>query len=177
MKDPLIKTSHKGLLHQDLGIPQGQPIPKEKLEAAKDSPKIAVRKRANFAINFNAEGHHGVVDNISMTHDGKFARVSVKHTHPGKKKRNGVHSPYDYEHSSTVVMRAKHAKKLKIGQKVGVGAIALPDGEPDDAEDTLDSGADEDQEMDHDAAESNYRSTMRGITSFGKKVRKAKRER
>jgi hypothetical protein len=33
-----IKPSHKGLLHRDLGVPQGQAIP-------------AVRKRATFAAN------------------------------------------------------------------------------------------------------------------------------
>jgi hypothetical protein len=47
-----IKPSHKGLLHEDLGIPQGQPIPRAKEEAAKHSSNPAVRKRANFALNF-----------------------------------------------------------------------------------------------------------------------------
>lgn len=49
---PEIKPSHKGLLHRDLGIPEGQPIPISKLEAAKHSKDPAIRRRANFAINF-----------------------------------------------------------------------------------------------------------------------------
>ena len=49
---PEIKPSHKGLLHRDLGIPEGESISREKLEAAKHSSDPAVRKRANFALNF-----------------------------------------------------------------------------------------------------------------------------
>lgn len=46
-----IKKSHKGLLHRDLNVPAGQPIPAAKLAAAKNSPSAAVRKRVNFAQN------------------------------------------------------------------------------------------------------------------------------
>lgn len=46
-----IKKSHKGLLHKDLGVPQGEPIPESKLEAAEHSSDPAVRKRAQFAEN------------------------------------------------------------------------------------------------------------------------------
>ena len=46
-----IKPSHKGLLHKDLGVPEGKPIPASKLASAKNSPNPAVRKRANFAAN------------------------------------------------------------------------------------------------------------------------------
>lgn len=47
-----IKPSHKGLLHKDLGVPEGQHIPKAKLRAAKHSKSAKIRKRATFAINF-----------------------------------------------------------------------------------------------------------------------------
>ncbi len=47
-----IKPSHKGLLHKDLGVPQGEKIPKEKIDKALHSSSAAVRKRANFARNF-----------------------------------------------------------------------------------------------------------------------------
>lgn len=50
-----IKPSHKGLLHRDLGIPEGQTIPMDRIKAAEHSPDPAVRKRAQFADNF----HHG----------------------------------------------------------------------------------------------------------------------
>ena len=53
---PLIKKSHKGLLHKDTGTPLGEKIPRAKLEAARNSPNPAVRKRAVFAENF---GHKG----------------------------------------------------------------------------------------------------------------------
>lgn len=46
-----IKKSHKGLLHRDLGVAPGQPIPAGKLAAALNSASPAVRKRANFANN------------------------------------------------------------------------------------------------------------------------------
>ena len=46
-----INPRHKGLLHKELGVPQGQPIPAGKLEAAAHSSNPAERKRAQFAIN------------------------------------------------------------------------------------------------------------------------------
>ena len=51
-KKPLIKPSHRGLLHEDLGVPQGERIPMDKKVAAEHSPDPAVRKRAVFAVNF-----------------------------------------------------------------------------------------------------------------------------
>lgn len=56
-KDPIhIKPSHKGLLHKDLGVPQGNSIPTAKLRAATHSPNPKVRRRAIFAEN--AKGFH-----------------------------------------------------------------------------------------------------------------------
>lgn len=46
-----IKPSHKGLLHKNLGVPEGEKIPAGKLAAAKKSRDPAVRKRATFAAN------------------------------------------------------------------------------------------------------------------------------
>ena len=46
-----IKASHKGELHRDLGVPQGQKIPASKIEAAENSSNPALRKRAVFAEN------------------------------------------------------------------------------------------------------------------------------
>jgi len=46
-----IKKSHKGLLHKDLGVPQGTKIPKSKLEIHKDDSP-ALKKRKNFALEF-----------------------------------------------------------------------------------------------------------------------------
>jgi hypothetical protein len=54
-----IKPSHKGLLHHDLGVPEGQPIPAKKLAAAKRSASPAVRKRATFAENAKSWSHGG----------------------------------------------------------------------------------------------------------------------
>jgi hypothetical protein len=50
-EDIHIKSGHKGLLHKDLGIPEGEPIPDSKLEAALHSSDPDVRKRAIFAKN------------------------------------------------------------------------------------------------------------------------------
>lgn len=52
-----IKPSHKGLLHKNLGVPAGKPIPAAKVAAAKNSPDPAVRKRATFAQNAKSWHH------------------------------------------------------------------------------------------------------------------------
>lgn len=54
-----IKPSHKGLLHADLGVKQGAPIPAKKLEKAEHSESAAVRKRAVFAENAKHWNHSG----------------------------------------------------------------------------------------------------------------------
>jgi hypothetical protein len=46
-----IKKSHRGLLHRDLGVKEGEKIPAGKLAAAKNSSDPAERKRATFAAN------------------------------------------------------------------------------------------------------------------------------
>jgi len=51
-----IKPQNKGKLHRDLGVPQGQPIPAGKLNAALHSASAAIRKRANFAKNAKSWG-------------------------------------------------------------------------------------------------------------------------
>ena len=56
-RPPEIKKSHAGLLHQNLGVPEGEPISEEKLEAAKHSEDPAVRRRATFALNAR-KWHH-----------------------------------------------------------------------------------------------------------------------
>lgn len=52
-----IKPSHKGLLHKMLGIPEGKPIPKSRLEAAAHSSNPTERKRAQFALNAEKWNH------------------------------------------------------------------------------------------------------------------------
>lgn len=54
-----IKPSHKGLLHADLGVKQGSPIPAKKLEKAENSGSAAERKRAVFAENAKHWNHKG----------------------------------------------------------------------------------------------------------------------
>jgi hypothetical protein len=54
-----IKKSHEGLLHKNLGVPQGKPIPSGKLASAKNSADPAVRKRATFAENAKHWNHKG----------------------------------------------------------------------------------------------------------------------
>lgn len=54
-----IKASHKGLLHKNLGVASGKPIPAAKLAKAKNSSSAAVRKRATFAENAKHWNHSG----------------------------------------------------------------------------------------------------------------------
>lgn len=53
----MIKPSHKGMLHKMLGIPEGQKIPQNKLEAAAHSKNPTERKRAQFALNAEHFNH------------------------------------------------------------------------------------------------------------------------
>jgi hypothetical protein len=53
-----LKGIKKGALHRDLGIPEDQPIPRERLEAAKNSKDPAVRRRATLALNMRGWHHH-----------------------------------------------------------------------------------------------------------------------
>lgn len=50
MYPPKVK---KGALHKELHIPQGEKIGKSRLEELKHSTNPKLRKRANFALNFN----------------------------------------------------------------------------------------------------------------------------
>lgn len=59
MKKINIKPSHKGELHSELGVPQGQKIPSDKLAQAKNSSNPAERKRATFAQNAKKWSHDG----------------------------------------------------------------------------------------------------------------------
>lgn len=52
-----IKPSHKGLLHRQLGIPQGKSIPASRLVSALNSSDPAERKRAQFAANAKKWDH------------------------------------------------------------------------------------------------------------------------
>lgn len=45
-----------GQLHRDLGVPQGQPIPQQKVEVAAHSRNPALRARAQFALNVRGLG-------------------------------------------------------------------------------------------------------------------------
>ena len=49
----MVEIQHPGLLHQRLGVPQGQPIPPGKMQQGLNSPNPAERKEAQFAVNFN----------------------------------------------------------------------------------------------------------------------------
>ncbi len=58
MSKPIhIAKSHHGMLHKALGVAQGQPISRAKLESAKNSSDAHVREMANFAINARGWDH------------------------------------------------------------------------------------------------------------------------
>jgi hypothetical protein len=46
-----IKASHKGLLHSDLGIPAGEPIPMSRINSAMKNASPTLKKRLVFAKN------------------------------------------------------------------------------------------------------------------------------
>jgi hypothetical protein len=52
-----IKPENKGLLHKDLGVAAGKPIPTAKLEKAKDNADPAEKKRIVFAENARRWNH------------------------------------------------------------------------------------------------------------------------
>lgn len=52
-----IQPSHKGLLHKELGVPEGEPIPPGKMAKAKATAGAAERKRITFAQNAKKWNH------------------------------------------------------------------------------------------------------------------------
>jgi hypothetical protein len=70
-----IKASHKGLLHKNLGVAAGKPIPASKLAKAKNSSSAAVRKRAVFAENAKHWHHGGKRHGMSKSWHSKFQKV------------------------------------------------------------------------------------------------------
>lgn len=76
----LIKPSHRGLLHKELGVPQGKEIPEKKLEQAAHSDNAAERKRAVFAENFGHGGSHELHGKMSHAERGHHHHVSGFHT-------------------------------------------------------------------------------------------------
>ena len=55
MAAPLIQPSHRGLLHENLGVPEGKNISLAELFKAKKSANPKVRKRATFAVNMEGK--------------------------------------------------------------------------------------------------------------------------
>lgn len=51
MKTPMIKPSHKGRLHEALGVPAGDKIAHGAIVKAAKSENPALRKEAQFALN------------------------------------------------------------------------------------------------------------------------------
>ncbi len=49
-----VKKSHKGLLHEHLGVKHGEKIPEDKLRAALHSGNEKIRKEAQFAMNMKS---------------------------------------------------------------------------------------------------------------------------
>ena len=70
-----IKPSHKGLLHKNLGVKAGKPIPASKLAKAKNSSSAAVRKRATFAENAKHWHHGGKRHGMSKKFHSGFKKV------------------------------------------------------------------------------------------------------
>ena len=52
-----LNPAHKGLLHERLGVAEGQPIPQGKIVAAEHSSSPALKKEAVFAENAKGWRH------------------------------------------------------------------------------------------------------------------------
>lgn len=52
-KSPMIRKSQRGSLHRALGVAQGRKIPKSTLRRVAKTGSPAMRKKAQFALNFN----------------------------------------------------------------------------------------------------------------------------
>ena len=52
-----IKPANRGKLHEDLGVPEDEPIPASKLAAAKKNAGPALKKRIRFAENAKKWSH------------------------------------------------------------------------------------------------------------------------
>ena len=151
---PKIKSSHRGLLHKELGIPQGEKIGDARLEAAKARAKrthnTALMKRATFALNFNDHGHHGYVVSIRQ-HHSRPDYMNLEVAHGRRSSRNPDGSPrtdsYDDRPTSNLVMPSRMARHFRIGQRVGVGAVPIEGPENDDM--STDDDADDIASMKH----------------------------
>lgn len=72
-----IKPSRKGLLHEKLGVPQGDTIPAQKIAKAERSRSPALRKEAQFAENAK-HFHHSSQDEAH--YDAKKKNKSLHET-------------------------------------------------------------------------------------------------
>lgn len=91
-----IDPAHKGMLHKHLGIPEGEPIPEDKLEDALHSDDAHVRKMAQFAKNAKKWHHeseeHYADDMIVEGACGYRVKVEMKDPHANAPEaRNTIH--------------------------------------------------------------------------------------
>lgn len=78
-----IKPSRRGLLHHDLGVPEGKKIPAKALAKAEHSDSPAERKRAVFAENAK-----------------HWAKLKNPHGNPGYHPSTQGYEHESYEHTS-----------------------------------------------------------------------------
>lgn len=183
-KQPKIKPSHKGLLHNHLGIPQGERIGAARIEKAEHSSNPTIRKEADFAAAFNDHGTHGYITSIRKHHRGKHVELEIAHGHrspkpkgKGKSDMGLVSSSYDDRPRSSILIKNSQAHQFHIGQHAGVGAIPLEGPDTDEMDEGEDVGGpggyddgDEDQYSANDALDNLKRSIVRGN---GKSKRRA----
>lgn len=72
----MIKPSHRGLLHKELGVAPGKKIPKAKIRAdlakAKRTGNVAEEKRDVFAENFGHPKSHDAFHKLGHPKGGKY---------------------------------------------------------------------------------------------------------
>lgn len=117
-----IKKSHKGLLHKNLGVPQGEKIPASKLSIkATDSP--AVKKRKQFAINAKSWNKGQMGTQIPFDPNANIGNIPPIETNwgsenifaPGRYSVEGQASQFN----STLPQPQQQGFLGKMGEKLG----------------------------------------------------------
>ncbi len=139
----------KNALHDELHIPRGQKIGRQRLEAAKAEGERTGNgkevQRATFALNMNDNGDHGVVSSMSKDYeqDGHTS-ITVKHGRRRRKKKKGEGDVFlsDSRRTSHLVLPDRVARNFKIGDRVGAGLIHMSGPQTDEMEPDDDSDDD-----------------------------------
>jgi hypothetical protein len=126
-----IKPSHKGLLHKNLGVPQGEKIPASKL-AIKAGDSAAVKKRKQFAINAKKwnKGQSGInIPGAEYVYESGEVPSSLEYTPQLSPiedlKRKGLLEPYQQNKNNPTDVGKFKIPEEKQQSDFGLGDVIL----------------------------------------------------